>query len=254
MRRSQQQHHPMVNIVQYQLEASMHLADAVFSGTEKIDRAMLVVTHQAVDRQLKFARAVTDMRDPARVAELQVAIAGRPEKAMQCQQEIMSALVEIQAEFGKSMRDCMEKCSELANEQVGAAGEQVAGQLAGKLTEQAAQRASEASAGARAVLPEGGMMNPFLGVISMWEQAFREASRLASQNMMAASSSAEHAANFAREAVHAAGEAAEAAAGNGHAHQPSQSPPSEGTKASRSHASHAQEEHGHGTRRHTRKK
>ncbi len=267
MRKSQQQQHPMVNIVQYQLEASMHLADAVFSGTEKIDRAMLVVTHQAVDRQLKFARAVTDMRDPSRVAELQVAIAGRPEKAMQCQHEIMSALVEIQAEFGKSMRDCMEKCSELANERVVGAGEQVIGQVAGKLSEQAARHAGEAAgAGARAqaMLPESGMMNPFFGMISMWEQAFREASRLASQNMMVASSSAEQAASFARDAVHAAGEAA---AGNGHASQSPQSPQShpsqassqshqpQGTKASHtSHSSHAHEEHGPGTRRHTRKK
>ncbi len=211
MRSRSQQHHPMVDIVQYQLEASMHLADAVFSGTERIDRAMLDVTHQAVDRQLKFARAVTDFRDPSKVAELQVAMAGRPEKAIQCQQEIMAALVEIQAEFGKSLRDCMEKCGDIANERV-------------------AGTASEA----RAAVPEGGMSNPFFGMISVWEQAFRQASRLASQNMMAASSSAESAANLAREAVTAA---SEAVSGDGHVH----------------HESHAQEEHG-ATRRHHRRK
>lgn len=211
MRRSQQQHNPVVDIVQYQLEASIHLADAVFSGTERIDRAMLDVTHQAVDRHLKFARAVSDFRDPSKVAELQVAMAGRPEKAMQCQQEIMSALVEIQAEFGKSMRDCMEKCGALANERV-----------------------ADSSSEVRASVQEGGMSNPFFGMLSVWEQAFRQASRFASQNMLAASSSAESAANLAREAVTAA---SEAVSGNGHVH----------------HESHAHEEHGP-TRRHHRRK
>ncbi len=185
--RKSQQHHPMVDIVQYQLETSIHLADAVFNGTEKIDRAMLDVTHQAVDRQLKLARAVTEFRDPSKVSELQVAIAGRPERAMQCQQEIMSALVEIQAEFGKSIRDCMEKCSEFASERVAETGAEVQG-----------------------VLPEGatsGVMSPFLGMISVWERAFREAGRLASQNMMAATSSVENAAHMTRDVMSAAGEA-----------------------------------------------
>ena len=210
MRRSQQ-HHPMVDIVQYQLEASIQLADAVFSGTERIDRAMLDVTHEAVDRQLKFARAATDFRDPSKVAELQVAMSGRPEKAMHCQQEIMAALVEIQAEFGKSLRDCMEKCTELTN-----------------------ARVTESAAEARTAAPEGGMTNPFFSMISVWEQAFRQASRLASQNMLVASSSAENAANLAREAVSAA---SEAVTGNGHVH----------------HEGHAHEEHGP-TRRHHRRK
>lgn len=210
MRRSQQ-HHPMVDIVQYQLEASMQLADAVFSGTERIDRAMLDVTHEAVDRQLKFARAATDFRDPSKLAELQVAMSGRPERAIHCQQEIMSVLAEIQAEFGKSMRDCMEKCTELAS-----------------------ARVSESTTEARTAVPEGGVGNPFFSMISVWEQAFRQASRLASQNMLAASSSAENAANLAREAVHAA---SEAVSGNGHGQ----------------HEAHAHEEHGP-TRRHHRRK
>ncbi len=195
MRRSQQ-HHPMVDMMQYQLEASIHLADAVFSGTEKIDRAMLDVTHQAVDGQLKLARAVADMRDPSKLADLQVAIAGRPEKAMHCQQQIMAALVEIQAEFGRSMRDYMDRLSRNAAEQAGEAGEQL-------------------SAGT--AVPPDAMLNPFTGMMSVWEQAFREASRMASQNMMVARSGVESAANAAREAVTRSMEAA-APAPNGHAH------------------------------------
>ena len=72
-----QQHNPVVDMVQYQLDASIQLADAVFSGTEKIDRAVLDVTHQAVDSQLKLVRAMANMRDPARMADLQSAIAHR---------------------------------------------------------------------------------------------------------------------------------------------------------------------------------
>ena len=210
MRRSQQ-HHPMVDIMQYQLEASIHLANAVFSSTERIDRAVLDVTHEAVERQLKFARAATDFRDPSKAAELQVAMSGRPEKAIHCQQEIMSALAEVQAEFGKSMRSCMEKCTELASASV-----------------------AETTTDVRTAVPEGGMPNPFFSMLSVWEQAFRQASQLASQNMMVASSSAESAANLAREAVAAA---SEAVSGSEHGHHPS----------------HAHEEHSAARRQHRRK-
>ncbi len=194
MRRSQQ-HNPMMDIMHYQLEASIHLADAVFSGTEKIDRAMLDVTHQAVDGHLKLARAVADIRDPTKLADLQVSIAGRPEKTIHCQQQIMAALVEIQAEIGKSVRDYMDRLSQTAVGGVVDISEQAS----------AAQEPSDA------------MLSPFTGMMSVWEQAFREASRMASQNMIAAHSSVESAANAARDAVTRSMEAGSASV-NGHAH------------------------------------
>ncbi len=194
--RRMQQHNPVVDMVQYQLDVSIHLADAMFSTTEKIDRAMLDVTHQAVDGQLKFARAVADMRDPAKMTDLQVAIAARPEKAMHCQQEIMAALVEMQAEFGKSVRIYMERLGQNAAEQAGEAGEQVTNTL------------SEST---------GNTVNPFSGMMSVWEQAFREASRMASQNMMVARSSVESAANAARDAMSRSMEEGSSSI-NGHAH------------------------------------
>ena len=197
--RSTQQHNPMVDLVHYQLEASMHLAEAVFSGTEKIDRAMLDVTHQAVDGQLKLARAVTDMRDPARMEALQVSLASRPEKAMHCQQQIMSALVEIQAEFGRSIRNYLERFGQNAAQQAGEAMQQ--GESAARIAEFS-----------RAPL------NPFTGMLSVWEEAFREAGKLASQNMMAASSSLESATAAAREMT---SRNAEMPAPNGHHRQAS---------------------------------
>ena len=196
--RSTQQHNPMVDLVHYQLEASMHLAEAVFSGTEKIDRAMLDVTHQAVDGQLKLARAVTDMRDPARMAELQVSLASRPEKAMHCQQQIMSALVEIQAEFGRSIRVYLER--------FGQGPLQRAGEMLQPEPLASTARLQHAP------------LNPFTGMLSVWEEAFREAGKLASQNMMAASSSLESATAAAREMT---SRVAEMPVPNGHHRQAS---------------------------------
>ncbi len=194
MRRSQ--HNPVVDIMRYQLDASIHLADAVFSSTEKIDRAMLDVTHQAVDGQLKLARAVADMRDPEKLADLQVAIAARPERTMHCQQQIMAALVEMQAEFGRSIRSYMEHMSEATVSQ----------------GDEAPQQARQSVRG-----NEGMVANPFAGMLSVWEQAFREASRLAGENMMVARSSFENATHTAREAMSRTMEGS-GHSSNGHAH------------------------------------
>lgn len=194
--RRMQQHNPVADLMRFQLDASIELADAVFNGTEKIDRAMLDVTHHAVDGQLKLARAVADMRDPDKLADLQVSIAGRPERTMRCQQEIMAALVEMQAEFGKSIRHYMEQMSQTAAEQ------------ADEATERLSTGTQEAATSAA---------NPFTGMLSVWEQAFREASRLANQNMLVARNSMESATLAAREAVSRSMEAGTAAA-NGHAH------------------------------------
>ncbi len=206
--RSTQQHNPMVDLVHYQLEASMHLAEAVFSGTEKIDRAMLDVTHQAVDGQLKLARAATDMRDPARMAELQLSLASRPEKAMHCQQQIMSALVEIQAEFGRSIRDYLERFGQSSAQQA---------------MEASKQGETMAAAGFGSL--KGAPLNPFTGMLSVWEEAFREAGKLASQNMMAASSSLESVTAAAREMT---SRGAEMPVPNGHHRQTSGRPKRQG--------------------------
>jgi hypothetical protein len=189
MMRSTQQHNPMIDLVHYQLEASMHLAEVVFTGTEKIDRLMLDVTHQVVDGQLALARAVTDMRDPARIEALQESLASRPEKAMHCHRQIVSALVEIQSEFGRSIRDYLERCGQSAAQQVGdvmhpAESVSGSGHVSGALINS---------------------MSPFTGMLSVWQEAFKEVGKLANQNVLAASGGLESAAEAAHEiAVHAA--------------------------------------------------
>ena len=175
-----QQKNPMVDMVRYQLEASMQLADAVFSGTEKIDRAVLDATHQAVDGHLKFARAVTNIRDPSKMAELQTTLAHRPERTIQCQQQIMSAFAEMQAEFGKSIQNYMERFSQTAISRTGEI-----------------ERTGETST------KEAGnaMFNPMSSMMSMWENAFREATTMANRNLVAARTTMETAASAASEAV-----------------------------------------------------
>ena len=178
--RQAQQHNPVVDMVQYQLDASIQLADVVFSGTEKIDRAVLDVTHQAVDSHFKLVRAMTNMRDPSKMADLQSALAHRPEKAMHCQQQIMSALVEMQTEFGRSVREYIDRVSHSAAEQVESAKHHASAALG---------QPSEVTA------------NPFTGMMGVWEQVFKEASRFLTKNMTVARSNAETATNFARDAV-----------------------------------------------------
>lgn len=163
--RKSQQHNSMVELVRYQIETSMQLADAVFSGTEKIDRAVLDATHQAVDGQLKFARAIVNIRDPSQMTELQTTLAHRPEQSIHCQQQIMSAFAEMQAEFGKSIQNYMQRFSQTALE---------------RATE--IERTGETSTEG-----EGkALSNPVASMVSMWEKAFREAATMASRNLGAA--------------------------------------------------------------------
>lgn len=178
--RKMQQQNPMVDMVRHQLDASMQLANALFSGTEKIDRAVLDATHQAMGSQLKFVHAVTDIRDPSKMAELQNVLSHRPEQSMQCQQQIMLAFAEMQAEFGKSIQFYMERLNQTASSRISE-------------TEQIAAAANTHGHNAS--------FNPVSSMMSMWETAFREATTLANRNMMVARNSLETAANAASEAV-----------------------------------------------------
>ena len=178
--RRMEQHNPLVDMVQYQLEASMQLADAMFSGTEKIDRVMLDATRQAVDGQFKLARAITDVRDTSKLQELQTTLAHRPEKSIQYQQKILSAFAEMQAEYGKSLQNYIEHISQTSIARSAKAGQQI---------EAGAQQS------------ENAMLNPVSSMWSVWEQAFRDATSLANRNLMAARSTFENAASIASEVV-----------------------------------------------------
>jgi len=166
------QQNPLVNIIQHQLDASMRLADAVFLGKGKIDRVILDATHQAVENNLQMARALTEVQDPSQFKDLQTKLAFHPEKNIHYQQEILSAVAEIQAEMGKSVQNYMERFGQNA---------------AGKLSEGAQTYANKESSH-----QENGLFNPMSSMFSVWERAFRDVTSLTNKNLATAQKSAEN--------------------------------------------------------------
>lgn len=166
------QQNPLVNIVQNQLDASMRLADAVFLGKGKIDRVILDATHQAVENNLQMARALTEVQDPSQFKDLQTKLAFHPEKNMHYQQEILSAVAEIQAEIGKSVQNYMERFGQSA---------------AGKLSDSVQTYANKESGN-----QNQGMFNPVTSMFSVWERAFRDVTSLTNKNLASANKAAEN--------------------------------------------------------------
>ena len=166
------QQNPLVNIVQNQLDASMRLADAVFLGKGKIDRVILDATHQAVENNLQMTRALTEVQDPSQFKDLQTKLAFHPEKNMQYQQEILSAVAEIQAEIGKSVQNYMERF-----------GQSTAGKLSDGVQTYANKESGNQSQA---------MFNPVTSMFSVWERAFRDVTSLTNKNLATANKAAEN--------------------------------------------------------------
>jgi hypothetical protein len=166
------QQNPLVNIVQNQLDASMRLADAVFLGKGKIDRVILDATHQAVENNLQMARALTEVQDPSQFKDLQTKLAFHPEKNMHYQQEILSAVAEIQAEIGKSVQNYMERFGQ---------------STAGKMSDGVQTYANKESGN-----QNQGMFNPVTSMFSVWERAFRDVTSLTNKNLASANKAAEN--------------------------------------------------------------
>ncbi len=188
---------PLVSMYQTQLEASRRFADVVFSGTEKIDRAVIGATHRAFTEQLNFVQAMATVRDPRSAsATLQSGLMSRnPDEAMNYQKEIMRVFAEMQNEIGRSLQEYI-----------------------AQLRTQAAQSAT-APIGAVQEQANDAVFNPMTSMFSVWESAFKEVADLAKKNMMAARSTAEDTArrtmqsagNYANVAANAAQEAASTA-------------------------------------------
>jgi hypothetical protein len=161
---------PLVTMYQTQLEASRRFADAVFSGTEKLDRVMIGATHRAFNDQLKFAQALANMRDPRNVgATLQSGFLNRtPEEAASYQKELMQIFADMQNDIGRSLQECLAQFS--------------GGQQGGvESAVQAQEQATDA------------VFNPVSSMFTVWESAFKEVAALAKRNMMAAHSSVDQA-------------------------------------------------------------
>jgi phasin family protein len=153
---------PVANIYQTQLEASRQFADAVFSGTEKVDQVLLEATHRAFTEQLKFAQSLIAVRDPQDAANVQASyLSQRPDRAMNYQRELIRVFTEIQTELGKSMRNYVEQLNTTASNGPSAS--------LGAMEDEASE-----------------IPNPMPNLFSLWESAFRQAASLATQNMNSA--------------------------------------------------------------------
>lgn len=170
---------PMVTMYQTQLEASRRFADAIFSGTEKIDRVVIGATHRVFTEQLRFAQALSNIRDPRGIGNtLQSSFFTRhPDDAVNYQKEIMRIFAEMQNEIGRSLQDYVE--------QLGTSAATSAAAPLGAAQEQA----------------NDAVFNPMTSMFSVWESAFKEVAALAKKNMMAARSTAEEVAGKAAETV-----------------------------------------------------
>src|SRR5256885_1747749 len=98
---------PIVDMYQTQLEASRQFGDALFSGTEKIDRVIIEATHRAFTEQLKFAQALAATRDPSGMANLQSSF--RPDNAVNYQKEILRIFAEMQNNIGRSVQEYVQQ-------------------------------------------------------------------------------------------------------------------------------------------------
>lgn len=169
---------PVVNMYRTQLEASRRFADAIFAGTEKIDRVFIGATHRIFNEQLDFAQAMTSVRDPRSVAStLQSGLMARPDDSVNYQKEIMRIFAEMQTEIGRSLQDCLEQLG--------------------------TQAASTAATPIRNTQEQANdmMFNPVTSMFSVWESAFKEVAALAKKNMTAARSVADEAASRVAQSV-----------------------------------------------------
>ncbi|MDB5856012.1 MAG: phasin family protein [Herminiimonas sp.] len=163
---------PISDLVNNQLEISRQCADAVFAGTERIDRVMRGATHRVMADQFQLAKALATMSDPRGFIELQSGMLNRPDNVAHYAQEVMQAVGEMQSDISHSMQRYVEQLREQAN----------------------AQALLRARGTTQAETPEPRQFNPLSGMFSMWQAAMKEVAAMANQNLQTARSGMEAAA------------------------------------------------------------
>jgi len=162
---------PFVSLYQSQLAASRRFADAMFAGTEKIDRAMIGATHRAVTEQLDLVQTLAASNYPGEFGSAfrSSLLSRNSGTALDYQKELMEIVSEVQSDLGRSFQDYVRELGTPAS------------------NAEATPRAAPAPASAPASAPaNNAMLNPVTSMFSMWESAFKEVAALAKQNMMTA--------------------------------------------------------------------
>lgn len=190
---------PLAGVYQTQLEASRRLADAFFSGTQKIDSVMIGATHQLFTDQLNFVRELTTARDPGSIGSaLQSRMMARnSSQATEYQRELVRIVVEMQSEIGQSMQDYVEQ---FRNQAVNGIKTPFAGTSPSTTTASTTGSNAETNA------------NPMASMLSMWENVFKDVATLAQRNMGAAAATANNMTQAASDAATNVADAATAAA------------------------------------------
>lgn len=163
---------PLINLYQTQLDISRKCADAVFSGTEQIDRVVIGATQRMFSEQMNFVQNLASVRDPRAVGDaFQLGLAQHsPDDAMSYQKEIMRIFADMQNEIGRSLQGYVQQFS--AN----ATGASTKPLYAGM------EQANDT------------VFNPMTSMFSVWETAFKDVAALARKNMAAVRTATDEAA------------------------------------------------------------
>ena len=147
---------PISDLFQTQLETSRRISDAVFSGTGKLDHAVMEAVHHAVDEHLRFAQAIGQARDPQTLSNLSSTYwVSKPSDVQTLQKNVVQIITEMQNEVGRSTQAYLD-------------------QLRSKTMHQVSPNAYASSAG----FGQSGL-NPFSTAVSAWESSMRGMSVIA---------------------------------------------------------------------------
>lgn len=150
---------PIADLLHNQLAISRQCAEAVFTGTERIDRVMRGATHRVIADQFQLVEALATTSDPRGFAKLQSGMLNRPDNVAHYAQEVLQAVAEMQSDISHSMQRYMEQMN----------GPSI---LAARAVGQAGGTRENASP-----------FNPLTGMFSMWETALKEVTAMADRNL-----------------------------------------------------------------------
>jgi phasin family protein len=151
----------MMQSYQHQIDASRHIAEAVFDGTDRIEHLMIESAKKAFDEQMKFYQALAAARDPQGLAALQSAFFSHtPEQMSKVQQELVKIVADAQHQIASTM-------------------EQYKAGLNGNMQSSMGDAMSAFSQSSN----DAPATNALTSVYSMWDKAFKESFAMANRTM-----------------------------------------------------------------------
>jgi phasin family protein len=153
----------MMQSYQHQIDASRHIAEAVFDGTDRVEHLMIESAKKAFDEQMKFYQALAAARDPQGIAALQTAFFSHtPEQMSKVQQELVKIVAEAQHQIASTM-------------------EQYKVGLNGGMQ----SSMSDAMSAFSQTSNDAPATNALTSVYSIWDKAFKESFAMANRTMAA---------------------------------------------------------------------